>query len=93
MLIKLVVSPSIGFFFKFSYTLEITLGGSTLPSRPQSHFNTGDYEAIGRHFCETLLDFSDPSSEKVFYCPIRYTLHYSGRKAQILYVILGTLAK
>lgn len=48
-----------------SFTLEISLGGSTMPSRPYTHFNTADYEAVGRHFCETLIDFSDPSVEKV----------------------------
>ncbi|CAG7730303.1 unnamed protein product [Allacma fusca] len=47
-----------------SYTLEVSLGGSTLPSRQQTHFNAYDYEAMGRHFCETLLDYSDNSSEK-----------------------------
>ncbi|OXA61045.1 cytosolic carboxypeptidase 2-like isoform X2 [Folsomia candida] len=47
-----------------SFTLEISLGGSTMPSRPYTHFNTADYEAVGRHFCETLIDFSDPSVEK-----------------------------
>lgn len=53
-----------GFSRLFSYTLEISLGGSTMPSRQYTHFSTADYEACGRHFCETLLDYSDPNAIK-----------------------------
>jgi hypothetical protein len=56
---------TVNFSVKYSYTLEISLGGSTMPSRQCTHFNTADYEAVGRHFCETLMDFSDPSPIKV----------------------------
>lgn len=35
-----------------------------MPSRQYSHFTTADYEACGRHFCETLLDFSNPDPMK-----------------------------
>ncbi|CAL8091820.1 unnamed protein product [Orchesella dallaii] len=47
-----------------SYTLEISLGGSTMPSRQFTHFSTADYEGCGRHFCETLLDYSDTNPVK-----------------------------
>lgn len=36
-------------------------------SRAFTHFNTDDYEGIGRYFCETLLDFQDP-------CPVKEQL-------------------
>jgi len=36
-------------------------------SRAFTHFNTDDYEGIGRYFCETLQDFQDP-------CPVNDAL-------------------
>ncbi|XP_023289899.1 cytosolic carboxypeptidase 2 [Orussus abietinus] len=47
-----------------SYTMEASLGGSTLGSRTGTHFSTQDYEQIGKAFCETLLDFSDEDPVK-----------------------------
>ncbi|CAH1400634.1 unnamed protein product [Nezara viridula] len=47
-----------------SYTLEASFAGSTLGMRSCSHFNTSDYEAMGRSFCETLLDFLDDAPVK-----------------------------
>ena len=58
---KLVIFP------KNSYTLEISLCGSTMISRQHTHFNTDDYEGLGRHFCETLLDYSDNDPVKVLF--------------------------
>ncbi|RZF43046.1 hypothetical protein LSTR_LSTR001224 [Laodelphax striatellus] len=50
-----------------SYTMEASFGGSTLGSRYQTHFTTQDYEAMGRAFCETLLDFCDEDPSKVLF--------------------------
>ncbi|XP_021913025.1 cytosolic carboxypeptidase 2-like isoform X3 [Zootermopsis nevadensis] len=50
-----------------SYTMEASFGGSVLGGRAGTHFTTQDYEQMGRHFCETLLDFcdQDPSKERL----------------------------
>ncbi|KAG8334986.1 Cytosolic carboxypeptidase 2, variant 2 [Homalodisca vitripennis] len=48
-----------------SYTMEASFGGSTLGGRNETHFTTQDYEAMGRSFCETLLDFCDEDPSKV----------------------------
>ncbi|XP_052857356.1 cytosolic carboxypeptidase Nna1 isoform X3 [Drosophila gunungcola] len=48
-----------------SYTIEASFGGSSLGSRKGSHFNTQDYEHMGRAFCETLLDYCDENPNKV----------------------------
>lgn len=48
-----------------SYTMEASFGGSVLGGRAGTHFNTQDYEQMGRHFCETLLDFCDQDPSKV----------------------------
>lgn len=45
--------------------MEASFGGSTLGGRCDTHFNTQDYEAMGRAFCETLLDFCDEDPSKV----------------------------
>lgn len=47
-----------------SYTLEASYGGSNLGNKAYSHFSPRDYENMGRYFCETLLDFNDPSPPK-----------------------------
>ena len=39
-----------------SYTMEASYGGTNMGSRAFTHFNTEDYEGVGRYFCETLLD-------------------------------------
>ena len=43
-----------------SFTLEASYGGSNLGSRAFTHFTTGDYQSLGRYFCETLHDLYDP---------------------------------
>ncbi|XP_055844593.1 cytosolic carboxypeptidase Nna1 isoform X3 [Episyrphus balteatus] len=48
-----------------SYTIEASFGGSSLGSRKGTHFSTGDYEHMGRAFCETLLDYCDENPNKV----------------------------
>ncbi|PSN47951.1 hypothetical protein C0J52_10322 [Blattella germanica] len=48
-----------------SYTMEASFGGSSLGGRAGTHFTTQDYEQMGRHFCETLLDFCDQDPSKV----------------------------
>ena len=47
-----------------SYTLEASYGGSNVGNKAYSHFTPRDYENVGRYFCETLLDFNDPSPPK-----------------------------
>ncbi|XP_054728956.1 cytosolic carboxypeptidase Nna1 isoform X2 [Anastrepha obliqua] len=47
-----------------SYTIEASFGGSSLGSRKGTHFNTADYEHMGRAFCETLLDYGDETPNK-----------------------------
>ncbi|XP_022083602.1 uncharacterized protein LOC110975422 isoform X3 [Acanthaster planci] len=47
-----------------SYTMEATFCGSTLDDKLQGHFTTADYEAMGYHFCDTILDYFDPSESK-----------------------------
>ncbi|XP_066142700.1 cytosolic carboxypeptidase 2-like isoform X2 [Euwallacea fornicatus] len=50
-----------------SYTLEASFAGSMLGTRAETHFNTQDYEQMGKSFCQTLLDFydEDPRKEKL----------------------------
>ncbi|XP_066581955.1 cytosolic carboxypeptidase 2 [Prorops nasuta] len=50
-----------------SYTMEASMGGSTIGSRSGTHFSIQDYEQIGRSFCETLLDYfdQDPTKERL----------------------------
>uniref|UniRef100_H0V210 Cytosolic carboxypeptidase 2 n=1 Tax=Cavia porcellus TaxID=10141 RepID=H0V210_CAVPO len=51
-----------------SYTLESTFGGSTLGSKRDTHLTTEDLKALGRHICDTLLDFCDPDQTKFIQC-------------------------
>ncbi|CAL8084403.1 unnamed protein product [Calicophoron daubneyi] len=49
-----------------SYTLEATFCGNTGGSKgPGYHFNSNDYEQMGRQFCDTLLDYCDPDPLKI----------------------------
>jgi hypothetical protein len=48
-----------------SYTMEATFAGSTLGKKKGFHFNTADFESMGFHFCDTLLDYCDPDGSKV----------------------------
>ncbi|KAF8570609.1 hypothetical protein P879_01686 [Paragonimus westermani] len=51
-----------------SYTLEATFCGNANNEEYKSyHFNTWDYDNIGRQFCDTLLDFCDPDQSKCEY--------------------------
>ncbi|KAJ8024122.1 Cytosolic carboxypeptidase 2 [Holothuria leucospilota] len=47
-----------------SYTMEATFCGSTLGNSKFYHFRTVDYEAMGYHFCDSLLDYCDPDQNK-----------------------------
>ncbi|XP_071831159.1 uncharacterized protein [Apostichopus japonicus] len=47
-----------------SYTMEATFCGSTLGDCRFYHFRTVDYEAMGYHFCDSLLDYCDPDQTK-----------------------------
>ncbi|XP_013406856.1 cytosolic carboxypeptidase 2 isoform X3 [Lingula anatina] len=47
-----------------SYTMEATFAGSTLGKMKGYHFSTADFEAMGYHFCDTLLDYCDPDKTK-----------------------------
>jgi len=48
-----------------SYTLEATFCGSTQGNRAGHQFNTRDFESIGYHFLDSLLDYCDPDDTKV----------------------------
>ena len=43
-----------------SFTLEASYGGSNKGHKAYTHFNTRDYEQLGRYWCETLVDVCDP---------------------------------
>lgn len=47
-----------------SFTMEATFCGSTLGKRAGYHFNTVDFESMGYHLCDTLLDYCDPDDSK-----------------------------
>jgi len=53
------MSPS---FFPFN---QATFCGSSLGKRAGYHFNTADFESMGYHLCDTLLDYCDPDDSKV----------------------------
>jgi len=53
---------------KHSYTLEASFGGSTLGDRVGTHLGRSDLENMGKHICDTILDFYDPDPSKVLYC-------------------------
>lgn len=48
-----------------SYTLEASFGGSTLGDRAGTHLGVSDLEMMGKHICDTLLDYFDPDPTKV----------------------------
>ena len=48
-----------------SYTMEATFCGSLLGKQSGHHFNTADLETMGRHLCDTLLEYCDPDRTKV----------------------------
>ena len=45
--------------------MQATFCGSTLGSRAGEHFTTADFESMGYHLCDTLLDYYDPDMSKV----------------------------
>ncbi|CAF0791652.1 unnamed protein product [Rotaria sordida] len=47
-----------------SYTLEATFCGSTQQDRAGHHFTIKDFESIGYHFLDSLLDYCDPDHTK-----------------------------
>lgn len=47
-----------------SFTMEATFCGSSLGKRAGYHFNTADFESMGYHLCDTLLDYCDPDDSK-----------------------------
>ena len=51
-----------------SYTLEASFGGSTLGDRAGTHLGISDLEMMGKHICDTLLDYFDPDPTKVLIC-------------------------
>ena len=57
-----------------SYTMEATFCGSLLGKLAGYQFSTTDLEAMGYHFCDTLLDYCDPDQSKVK-CLAIITLH------------------
>ncbi|PFX25530.1 Cytosolic carboxypeptidase 2 [Stylophora pistillata] len=47
-----------------SFTMEATFCGSLIGKRAGYHFNTADFESMGYHLCDTLLDYCDPDESK-----------------------------
>lgn len=47
-----------------SFTMEATFCGSSIGKRAGYHFNTADFESMGYHLCDTLLDYCDPDDSK-----------------------------
>ncbi|XP_030845619.1 uncharacterized protein LOC582973 isoform X1 [Strongylocentrotus purpuratus] len=47
-----------------SYTMEASFCGSTSGDKRLTHFSTADFEAMGYHFCDSLLDYCDPDHSK-----------------------------
>ncbi|XP_035828851.1 cytosolic carboxypeptidase 2 [Aplysia californica] len=47
-----------------SYTLEATFCGSSMGKKKGLHFSQKDFEMMGYHFCDTLLDYCDPDNTK-----------------------------
>lgn len=59
-----------------SYTMEATFCGSNLGSCEGYHFSTKEFELMGYHFCDTLLDYCDPDQTKVEYILNQLTEDY-----------------
>lgn len=57
--------------FRLSYLVmheiifQATFCGSTMGKKKGYHFSMADFEALGYHFCDTLLDYCDPDNTKV----------------------------
>ncbi|XP_015755309.1 PREDICTED: cytosolic carboxypeptidase 2-like [Acropora digitifera] len=47
---------------------QATFCGSSLGKRAGNHFNTADFESMGYHLCDTLLDYCDPDNLKATFC-------------------------
>ena len=45
--------------------LQATFGGSTLGNLRGFHFSQQDFEAMGHHFLDALLEYCDPDPTKV----------------------------
>ena len=60
-----VFLSAISVFSPVSNTHQATFCGSTLGSKSGQHFTTADYESMGYHLCDTLLDYCDPDVSKV----------------------------
>ena len=47
------------------FCCQATFCGSSLGKKKGFHFSVADYESMGYHFCDTLLDYCDPDNTKV----------------------------
>ena len=47
------------------YLPQATFCGSSLGDKKGLHFSVKDFESMGYHFCDTLLDYCDPDNSKV----------------------------
>lgn len=59
-----------------SFTMEATFCGSNLGKGSGYHFSTKEFEMMGYHFCDTLLDYCDPDHTKVDYILTQLTEEY-----------------
>ena len=59
-----------------SFTMEATFCGSNLGRGSGYHFSTKEFEMMGYHLCDTLLDYCDPDQTKVDYILTQLTEEY-----------------
>lgn len=50
-----------------SFTMEATFAGGNFGPGPAVQFTPQDFESMGVHLCDTLLDYCDPDQSKVEY--------------------------
>ncbi len=51
----------------YCFCLQATFCGSSLGNMRGYHFSQKDFEKMGHHFLDTLLDYCDPNVSKVMY--------------------------
>lgn len=50
----------------FCVIWQATFCGSAVGKTRNAHFSMKDFESMGYHMCDTLLDYCDPDKTKVF---------------------------
>lgn len=55
----------LSYLVMYEIIFQATFCGSTMGKKKGYHFSMADFEALGYHFCDTLLDYCDPDNTKV----------------------------